>query len=46
VEHDAESATYTKAIASVDKEKWLGTMQEEMQLFEKNGTWYVVHLPK
>ena len=30
VEQDAEPATYTEAIASVDKEKWLGAMQEEM----------------
>jgi hypothetical protein len=46
VEHDAEPATYTEAIASVDKEKWLGAMQEEMQSLEKNGTWDVVRLPK
>ena len=46
VEHDSELATYTEAIASVDKEKWLGAMQEEMQSLEKNGTWDVVHLPK
>jgi hypothetical protein len=31
VEHDAELATYTEATASVDKEKWLGAMQKEMQ---------------
>ena len=30
VEHDIEPATYTEATASVDKEKWLGVMQEEM----------------
>jgi hypothetical protein len=46
VEHDAELATYTEAIASVDKEKWLGAMQEEMKSLEKNGTWDVVRLPK
>ncbi|KAK1609790.1 hypothetical protein QYE76_033463 [Lolium multiflorum] len=46
VEHDIEPATYTEAIASVDKEKWVGAMQEEMQSLEKNGTWDVVHLPK
>jgi hypothetical protein len=46
VEHDAEPATYTKAIALVDKEKWLRAMQEEMQSLEKNGTWDVVCLPK
>jgi hypothetical protein len=46
VEHDAEPATYTEAIASFDKENWLGAMQEEMQSLEKNGTWDVVRLPK
>jgi hypothetical protein len=46
VEHDAEPATYTEAIASVDKEKWLGAMQEEMQSLEKNDTWDIVCLPK
>jgi hypothetical protein len=46
VERDAEPATYTEAIASVDKEKWLGAMQEEMQSLEKNGTWDIVRLPK
>jgi hypothetical protein len=46
VEHDVELATYTEAIASADKEKWLGAMQEEMQSLEKNGTWNVVRLPK
>jgi hypothetical protein len=46
VEHDAEPATYPEAITLVDKEKWLGAMQEEMQSLEKNGTWDVVRLPK
>jgi hypothetical protein len=38
VEHDAEPATYTEAIALVDKEKWLDAMQEKMQSLEKNDT--------
>jgi hypothetical protein len=46
VEHDAELGTYIEAIALVDKEKWLGAMQEEMQSLEKNGTWDVVRMPK
>jgi hypothetical protein len=46
VENDAKPATYTEAIASVDREKWISAMQEEMQLLEKNGTWDVVRLPK
>jgi hypothetical protein len=37
VEHDVEPATYTEAIASVDKEKWLGVIQEEIQSLEKDG---------
>jgi hypothetical protein len=46
VENDAEPATYTEAIASIDREKWISTMQEEMQSLDKNGTWDVVRLPK
>jgi hypothetical protein len=46
VENDAEPATYTEAIASVDREKWISAMQEEMQSLDKNGTWDVVRLPK
>jgi hypothetical protein len=46
VENDAEPATYTEAIASVDREKWISTMQEYMQSLEKNGTWDVVRMPK
>jgi hypothetical protein len=37
VETDAEPATYTKAIASVDREKWISAMQEEMQSLDKNS---------
>ena len=35
-----------RTIDSVDKEKWISAMQEEMQFLEKNGTWEIVHLPK
>jgi hypothetical protein len=38
VENDSKSATYTKTVASVDHEKWISAMQEEMQSLEKNGT--------
>ena len=31
----SEPATYTKAINSVDKEKWISAIQEEMQSLEK-----------
>uniref|UniRef100_A0ACD5UZL7 Uncharacterized protein n=1 Tax=Avena sativa TaxID=4498 RepID=A0ACD5UZL7_AVESA len=46
VENDSKPATYNEAIASVDREKWVSAMQEEMQSLEKNGTWDVVRLPK
>ncbi|KAK1644706.1 hypothetical protein QYE76_062511 [Lolium multiflorum] len=46
VEHDTEPATYTEAVASVDRVKWIFAMQEEMQSLDKNGTWDVVPLPK
>ncbi|WVZ75412.1 hypothetical protein U9M48_023465 [Paspalum notatum var. saurae] len=28
-----------------DREKWMFSMQEEMQSLEKNGTWDIIHLP-
>ncbi|KAK1696743.1 hypothetical protein QYE76_013440 [Lolium multiflorum] len=46
VKHDTEPATYTEAVASVDRVKWISAMQEEMQSLDKNGTWDVVPLPK
>jgi hypothetical protein len=38
VENDAEPTTYTEAVASIDREKQISAMQEEMQLLDKNGT--------
>ncbi|CAD6267684.1 unnamed protein product [Miscanthus lutarioriparius] len=46
VENIHEPATYTEAVVSGDRKKWIFAMQEEMQSLEKNGTWDVVHLPK
>jgi hypothetical protein len=46
VENDVERATYTEVVPSVDREKWIYAMQEEMQLLEKNGAWDVVRFPK
>ena len=46
VEDASEPSIYTKAIDSVDKEKWISAMQEEMQSLEKNGTWEIMRLPK
>jgi hypothetical protein len=38
VENDAKLVTYTEAIASIDREKWISAMQEEMQSLNKNST--------
>ena len=46
VEDASEPATYTEATDSVDKDKWISAMQEEMQSLEKYGTWEIVSLPK
>jgi hypothetical protein len=32
VVNDTEPVTYTEAVASVDREKWISSMQEEMQI--------------
>jgi hypothetical protein len=45
VDCSAEPSTYTKAVVSGDREKWVVAMQEEMQSLEKNGTWDIVRLP-
>jgi hypothetical protein len=45
VDYSAEPSTYTEAIVSGDREKWMVAMQEEMQSLEKNGTWDIVRLP-
>jgi hypothetical protein len=42
VEHNSEPATYTEAIASVDHEKWIAAIQEEIKSLEKNDTCDVV----
>jgi len=46
VENIHEPATYTEAVVSGDREKWIFAMQEEMRSLEENDTWDVVHLPK
>jgi hypothetical protein len=38
VDCNDELSTYTKAIVSGDREKWVVAIQEEMQSLEKNGT--------
>jgi hypothetical protein len=42
----AEPSTYSEAMVSNDREKWVFTMQEKIQPLEKNGTWDIVRLPK
>ncbi|CAD6236154.1 unnamed protein product [Miscanthus lutarioriparius] len=46
VENINEPATYTEAVVSGDREKWISAMQEEIQSLKKNDTWDVVRLPK
>lgn len=46
VEDVCEPATYFEAIDSIDKEKLISAIQEEMQSLEKNGTWEIVSLPE
>ncbi|CAD6334611.1 unnamed protein product [Miscanthus lutarioriparius] len=46
VENIHEPVTHTEAVVFGDHEKWISSMQEEMQSLEKNGTWDVVRLPK
>ncbi|CAD6225739.1 unnamed protein product [Miscanthus lutarioriparius] len=38
VENIHEPATYTEAVVSGDREKWISAMQEEMQSLKKNDT--------
>jgi hypothetical protein len=45
VDCSVEPSTYTEAVVSGDREKWVVVMQEEMQSLEKNGTWDIVRLP-
>jgi hypothetical protein len=46
VENDVDTATYTEAIAFIDREKWISAMQEEIQSLDKNSTCDIVRLPK
>ena len=46
MEDACEPATYSEAVDSVDKEKWISAMQEEMQSLEKKGISEIVSLPE
>ena len=41
-----EPSTYSEAVSSVDSEKWIMAMQEEMESLQKNKTWELGELPK
>lgn len=43
---DIEPNTYEEAVASVDRNKWLEAMQEELNSLVKNQTYDLVTLPK
>jgi hypothetical protein len=45
VDNIQEPLNYSEAILSLDSEKWIGAMHEEMESIEKNGTWELVRLP-
>jgi hypothetical protein len=38
VDNVQEPLNYLEAILSIDSEKWIGVMNEEMESLEKNGT--------
>jgi hypothetical protein len=38
VDNVHEPLNYSEAILSIDSEKWIGAMHEEMESLEKNGT--------
>jgi hypothetical protein len=45
VDNVQEPLNYSEVILSIDTEKWIGAMHEEMESLEKNGTWELVRLP-
>lgn len=45
IEGNAEPSTYSEAVTSVDSNKWMTAMHDEMESLEKNGTWELVKLP-
>lgn len=45
IEGNAEPSTYSEDVTSVDSNKWMTAMHDEMESLEKNGTWELVKLP-
>ncbi|KAG8492453.1 hypothetical protein CXB51_009584 [Gossypium anomalum] len=46
IDANRESSNYSEAISYEDSEKWMFSMQEEMESLHKNRTWDLVKLPK
>ncbi|KAG8474731.1 hypothetical protein CXB51_031459 [Gossypium anomalum] len=46
IDANREPSNYSEAISYEDSEKWMFTMQEEMESLHKNKTWDLVKLPK
>ncbi|KAG8498561.1 hypothetical protein CXB51_004866 [Gossypium anomalum] len=46
IDANQEPSNYSEAISCEDSEKWMFTMQEEMESLHKNRTWDLVKLPK
>ncbi|KAK9065390.1 hypothetical protein SSX86_016773 [Deinandra increscens subsp. villosa] len=44
-ESELEPLSYSDAISSVERVKWIKAMEEEMESLEKNDTWDIVDLP-
>ncbi|KAG8494480.1 hypothetical protein CXB51_011893 [Gossypium anomalum] len=46
IDANQEPSNYSEAVSCEDSEKWMFSMQEEMESFHKNRTWDLVKLPK
>ena len=45
-ESSEEPSTYDEVVSCSDSSKWMIVMQNEIESLHKNGTWYMVRLPK
>jgi len=43
---DGDPSSYSEAMASPDKNKWIEAMEKEMDSLKKNSTWRLVDFPK
>ncbi|KAG8477766.1 hypothetical protein CXB51_027752 [Gossypium anomalum] len=46
IDANQKPSNYSKPVSCEDSEKWMFTMQEEMESLHKNRTWDLVKLPK